>query len=196
MIRCTMAFRFSSNQFGTLSTATMKILSAIFMLNVLFPCSGNAALLVGDWGNKGGGVTDIVMEFDGTTGVFAGTFASGGGLDAPNDMTFGPDGDLYVASAGSDNILRYDGTTGAFLGVATGGGIDFPFGITFGPDDNIYVSNPSGIFADTVLRYNGTTGAFIDAFASGVAGPRHLAFGPDDNLYVVSDHTDSVLNDY
>ena len=47
-----------------------------------------------------------------------------GGLTTPVGLTFGPDGDLYAASAGTGEILRYDGESGAFLGafVAAGAG--------------------------------------------------------------------------
>ncbi len=162
-----------------------RIICTFFFIFIL-PSIANATLLVSNWGHE-------VMKFNGVTGVFEGIFANGGGLGAPTDMAYGPDGNLYVASAGSDAILRYDGVTGAFISVASGGGIEFPTGITFGPDGNLYVSNPLGIFSDTVLRYDGTTGVFIDVFVSGVAGPQHLSFGPDGNLYVVSNLTNSVL---
>jgi hypothetical protein len=42
---------------------------------------------------------------------------------------FGPDGNFYVASAGTGQILRYNGTTGAFLGAfvtAGSGGLATP----------------------------------------------------------------------
>ena len=43
--------------------------------------------------------------------------AFSGGLDTPIDLTFGPDGHLYVASGrSSPAVKRYHGTTGAFLG--------------------------------------------------------------------------------
>jgi WD40 repeat protein len=60
-----------------------------------------------------------VVRFDGDTGTFIDTFVSpgSGGLNAPVDITFGPDGDLYVQSSQSGTLaaLRYDGTTGAFV---------------------------------------------------------------------------------
>ena len=57
---------------------------------------------------------DKVLEYDATTGAFEGTFveSGAGGLDKPNDLAFGPDGDFYVISAGTKQILRYDGETG------------------------------------------------------------------------------------
>jgi len=127
-----------------------------------------------------------VRRYDGNTGAFIDAFASGGGLDSPSGILFGPDGNLYVSNASSDEVLRYDGTTGDFIDVfASGGGLDSPQVLAFGPDNNLYVTSA---LTDNVLRYDGTTGAFIDVFASGggLDGPRGLAFGPDGDLYVTS----------
>ena len=80
---------------------------------------------------------------------------------------FGPDGNLYVSSLNSGQVVRYNGTTGAPPGVfASGGGLSGPRGLLFGPDGNLYVSNSD---TNSVLRYNGTTGAFIGVFASGAS---------------------------
>ena len=144
----------------------------------------------------GGGVFPAVAQ---DPGSFLETFvASGsGGLDAPVDLAFGPDGHLYVTSFGGDAVLRYSGSTGAFLGtfVASGsGGLDSPEFLTFGPDNNLYVSSAG---SDAVLRYSGSTGAFLDAFvprgSGGLDAPFGLTFGPDGNLYVSSFNTDEVL---
>jgi sugar lactone lactonase YvrE len=146
------------------------------------------------------GGTDSVVRYDGRTGAFIDIFASGGGLDSPNGLVFGPDGNLYVGSTDGElgipennRVLRYDGTTGAFIDtfVAPGaGGLGEPDGITFGLDGNLYVANTS---AGNVLRYDGTSGAFIDIFASGDGlGADGLLFGPDGNLYVSSDDTNEV----
>jgi DNA-binding beta-propeller fold protein YncE len=72
--------------------------------------------------------SDRVLEFNGTTGALIGTFATGGGLDGPVGVLFGPDGELYVSSfLGEGKILRYDGSTGAFLDtIASGGGLSSP----------------------------------------------------------------------
>lgn len=123
--------------------------------------------------------------------------AGSGGLTAPKGMVFGPDGDLFVASDGSNSILRYDRSSGTFLGafVAPGaGGLVNPHGLTFGPDGNLYVSSRT---TNEVLRFDGTTGACIDTFVSagsdGLSDPRGIAFGPDGSLYVASNLTNQVL---
>ena len=106
-----------------------------------------AALLVSN------GDTDTILSFDASTGAFLGTFASGGGLDDPEGLTFGPDGNLYVTSR-TNNVLRYSGTTGAFLDVfASGGGLEDPAGLVFGPDGNLYVSSgETGTSSATTAR--------------------------------------------
>ena len=46
-----------------------------------------------------------VLGYD-NSGAFVGVFTSGGGLDTPDGLVFGPGGDLLVASG--DAALRFD----------------------------------------------------------------------------------------
>ena len=132
--------------------------------------------------------------------AFAGFFIQGeaGGLDVPTGSAFNPvDGNFYVASAGTNEVLRYDGTTGQFIDVfvtASSGGLNGPADIAFGPDGHLYVASTQ---SDSILRYDRATGAFINAFvrtgAGGLDGPTGMLFGPDGNLYVSSSNTHEVL---
>src|SRR5689334_16403166 len=76
---------------------------------------------------------------------------------------------LLVASAGTNEVLRYDAATGALVDSFASGGPAFPHnlvnptGLAFGPDQNLFVSSSFG--ANGVLRYDGKTGAFLDLFA-------------------------------
>lgn len=136
---------------------------------------------------------------DDDTAIPLGVFVDEQQLPLGTGLVFGPDGDLYVASPQTDEILRFDGTTGESLGVfvaAGSGGLDVPAitSLLFRPDGNLYVP---GRDSHNVLRYNGTTGAFIDEFVTAGSGgldrPKGMVFGPDGNLYVGSSTTDEVL---
>ena len=84
------------------------------------------------------GDNDSVLLYDAKNGKFRDTFASGGGLDDPEGLAFGPDGHLYVTSR-SNAVLRYNGKKGAFIDIfASGGGLEDPAGLVFGPDGNLY----------------------------------------------------------
>lgn len=133
-----------------------------------FGPDGNLYASSDDGGDPSGPARNSVLRFDGQTGAFQSIFvASGsGGLDNPNGLTFGPDGNLYVASTKTDSVLRYDGQTGAFLGTfvsPNSGGVDAPNYLTFRNDGLLYVASQ---FTNQLLRYNSSTGAFVDTFVN------------------------------
>jgi sugar lactone lactonase YvrE len=130
---------------------------------------------------------DEVQRYDPNTGAFLGTFVAAGlgGLSTSSDLTFGPDGDLYIINQNSNQVLRYNGSTGAFIGVFVEQASaypapnetrpTYPSGLAFGPDGNLYVSSfPTNL----IRRYDGTTGAPIGIFAQGspLVNPTHLVF--------------------
>jgi outer membrane protein assembly factor BamB len=127
------------------------------------------------------------------------TLAGNGGLNLPHKPLLFPDGNLYVASAANDRILRYDGTTGAFLNAfiqpnANGLGatdLDYPVDMAFGPDGNLYVSSQLN---DAILRFNPNTGAFLGSFASGgiLDGPSGITFA-NGSLYAVGRFRNNVV---
>jgi streptogramin lyase len=127
--------------------------------------------------------TNSVLAYDGKTGAFQRTFASGGGLTEPEGIAFGRDRNLYVSSR-SDQVLRYDGKTGSFIDVfASGHGLVDPAGIAFGgPGKDLFVA--SGLTDDgrgnQILRFDGKTGAFeavVDpANKAGLDDPEAVVF--------------------
>ena len=99
---------------------------------------------------------NTIQRYNGTTGAFTGTFATGP-VNGVRTIVF-RGGDMYVASEYTNQVLQYNATAGAYLGVfvtAGSGGISGPYGMAFGPDGNLYVS---GRNSNNVVRYNGTTG--------------------------------------
>ena len=127
-----------------------------------------------------------VESFD-RTGAFLKVFVSpgSGGLDQPQNLAIGCDGNLYVTSWGTSSVKRYDGQTGAYIDdfVPSGsGGLQNPDQLFFRQDGKLYVSSR---FRGTISRYNGRTGAFVDTFVSDcrLSGFTGFTFGPDGNIY-------------
>jgi CSLREA domain-containing protein len=102
---------------------------------------GNDKVVRYTW-NSGAGTWSYDLDF-----IPAGS----GGLDGPTEVTRGPDGHLYVISAGNSRILRFHGRTGQPLGtlVAAGGGLAFPSCITFAPSSEEPTATVRGLTLST-----------------------------------------------
>ena len=119
--------------------------------NLYVASSGDAA--DGDNCGPNGNGSDAILKYDGVTGAFLGNFVTSkaGGLADPVGLTFGPDGNLYVASEdgpetpgptrGNGQVLKFNGTTGAFISVfvpENSGGLSGPMFLAFDPNQNDY----------------------------------------------------------
>jgi sugar lactone lactonase YvrE len=151
--------------------------------------------------------SDEIARYDGVTGNFIDIFATGtntaNGLNGPNDLLFGDNGDLYVTTQGSvalgggaidyrfaSQVLRYnifssDRTPIVFDEPATSpGSVGFVslLGLAFGTDGDLFVSD----FANAIRRYDPVSGTLLDEFSSTSFGfMGNLTFDPDGNLYTV-----------
>src|SRR2546421_2223090 len=89
-----------------------------------------------------------ISRYDGQTGAFLNVFVPGtnNSLEPrPTDVTFGPDGNLYVAGNSANmnvgGVWRFNGSTGQFMDVfARPAFSSSPRGLTFGPDGDLYVA--------------------------------------------------------
>ena len=171
----------------------MNLHSLTLVLGLALSVPVRADLLVSSFSSS------QVFRCNENTGLLIDTFVpnTNGLLNLPHGLAFGPDGHLYVASAGNDAVLRYDGTNGGYRGVfvTSGlGGLDYPVWLEF-RGGALYVSSQLN---NQVLRYHATNGAFLGAFVStndngGLNGPSGMAWGPDGHLYVVGRFGNHVL---
>jgi hypothetical protein len=167
----------------------------VFLGNLIAPGAGGLGdaqgvaqlpggdLLVGDFLNSN------VLRFD-ANGTFLGVFASGADLDFPNDVVYGPDGNVYVASGGGiDNIAKLNGVTGAPITASFTSGNVTPIGgpqyIAFGP--TMALSDVAG----HVFRFDASTGVHI---ATGTFdNPEGVVFDALDNLYIAQRISDNII---
>jgi len=168
---------------------SILLLSTLIVFQAAY-ASDDKDLYVSDW------LQDMVLRYDLSTREFRGVFVKPGGgfLHRPSDCTFGPDGNLYVSSRGSDEIRRYN-SNGDIVDIfvnSGSGGLSVPNGIAFGPDGNLYVVSGNM----KVMRYNGATGAplgvagdsddatFIPYEPQNMSNPYDLVFGPYGDIYI------------
>lgn len=185
-------------------TASASVIVGSFG-SLFWTSSAQAVLLIGNTRVDENGSYNI-LKFDEVTGNFLGEFITSGDseLVSPDDLTFGPDGNLYISSGNNletpereaSAILRFDGKTGKFIDkFASSESLNRPYGNAFGPDGNLYVSS---FLSDEILRFDGKTGEFIDVFASGnkkpdgLNGPNDLLFAPDGSLLVTTQGTVAI----
>ncbi|MFK7779371.1 MAG: GEVED domain-containing protein, partial [Gimesia sp.] len=152
-----------------------------------------------------GFLRDRILRFDGLTGAYipqAGTASDAfvergeGGMGKPSGIAFDADGNLYVSSLSTNEILKFDANGdvvpgGPFIAAGTGG-LANPRGLTIGPDGLLYVANGA---TESVLRFDPVTGDFIDnyTFNATIQLPNGITFGPDNNLYIIDTDLGTVL---
>lgn len=143
-------------------------------------------LLVGSWS------THSIRTYDTETNDYLGDFVTpaSGGLNVPDGMDWGPNGNLFVASSGSNAILEYDGDDGTLIGEFATEGLNMPGNMQFGPDGLLYVSNKA---EGEVLRFDPDTGDFIDVFATGGGLQQPVGLLWDDNMLYVSDFSGNAI---
>jgi DNA-binding beta-propeller fold protein YncE len=117
-------------------------------------------------------------------------------VNGPKDLTFGPDGNLYVSKAQTSGrdpfpnlVSKVNPTTGAaasFIPFGPYGGttpfngkVFSPVGLVFDSDGNLLLSSSN---TNSVEKFNGNTGDFIGDFipsgSGGLSNPQYLTFSP------------------
>jgi len=130
-------------------------------------------------------IDKTVKEYDGTSGAFVKTAASGGALGDPLGLAIAPDGKLLVSDGQTNQVKRYDPSTGGYVGVLASSNLAGPEGMTV-HGGSLYVTNsnpPQG-----VQEFDVATGVNTGSFAPSLfnASPRDVKVNPANNrLYAL-----------
>ena len=99
------------------------------------------------------------------------------GLDRPEGITAGPDGNLWFTDHGNSTIGRV--TLAGGIHVFARRGIDEPAGITAGPDGALWFTNT----LDNTIGQITTTGTVTTYHHAGIDYPQQITAGPDGALW-------------
>ena len=123
-------------------------------------------------------------------GLLVGDFVTtSGGLNDPWNMTYGPDGNLYVASDLGGDIRAFDGATGAYLRTVASG-LANPVDVKFDGAGFIYVAEAG---ANRIDKINPLTGALLQTYTSGVNGAYSIAFTSSGDLLATNYNSNNVI---
>ena len=123
--------------------------------------------------------------------------AAQSGLRGPVGLALGPDGNLYVASSGSNEVYSYNLATAANVATflaANAGGLSNPHDIAFS-GGFLYVGS---VGTNSVIRYLFTTPATFNTYVApglgGLANQSALLFDASGNLLLSSTGSNQVLS--
>ena len=168
---------------------------AVLLAFVAICCTSNRLVLADVFVSAAS--RNSVLRFD-DNGNLLGDFVTPGlgGLSDPQGIKFGPNGNLYVSSNGSNNVLEFDGQDGSFVGVAAStAGMNWPAELNF-RDGLLYVSDfSSAASVGRVSRFDVSTNTLIDHFVVGANFADGLSWNSDGNI-LLSEFTPGAVRIY
>ena len=119
-----------------------------------------------------------ILKYDGTTGAFLSTVASG--LNVPTDFTWDTAGtSLYVVAANARQVDRVQLSNGTVTATYNTGSNTSPWGIALRPNGHFLVSEIN----NGVLLDFDPAGGSPTTFGTGLGSPHGIAIGPDGRYY-------------
>lgn len=211
----------ASSPDGSPAATSALLLAQNNAANVVFDADGNLVF------SEGGACR--VRRISRKTGLLetlAGSgrcgFAGDGGpatqarLNAPAEVAFDRQGNLYVADAENNVVRRVDAKTGLIAtiagtrkrtfngdGIGTAVALGRPAGLTFDRDRRLVIADtansrlrrldPKTLEVETIAGRNELNFTGGDAFATGFAWPASPRFGPDGALYFAAPGNNRIL---
>jgi streptogramin lyase len=108
------------------------------------------------------------------------------GIDDPDSITTGPDGNLWFTNYDNNSIGSM--TTTGVVSNYTGSRISRPDSITMGPDGNLWFTN----YGNSSIGSITTAGVVSNYTGSGIDEPDSITAGPDGNLWFTNYGNNSI----
>jgi hypothetical protein len=132
--------------------------------------------------------TGSILEYNGTSGAFIGTFSTPTGEGTPYDIMFGSNGNAYVSS--QDGFYILNGTTGAVLSGITGGTGSGNYGEAFRPSNGDFLLSE---FGGGIIEYT-LSGVLVGTYGTVTSGADNvgLAVGADGRVYSANQNNGTI----
>jgi len=114
----------------------------------------------------------------------------------PNGAVFDEDNILWIAEAGTKQLLRYDGEELVEIaGEWDGRPLQSPNALVFAPDGSIYMTGPGGSSAETLIGviYHIERDGAVEVVADGMCFPNGLALTADASRLLVAETGRQVI---
>lgn len=138
--------------------------------------------------------SNVVKSFDLQSGQIFDFIATGNGLVEPHGIVFDSSGNCFVASMGSDQVLKYS-PSGQFIEIAVpqgAFGIDQPRGLVIDKNRLLVVSSISNSVLAKDLG-SGVISELVPPGTGGLSNPYYASIAPGDILFVTSIQGDGQL---
>ncbi len=169
-------------------STTIALASAVLLSGSVLAgdpgAAGDCYIMMGD---------NTIQQYDGVTGDSVGAFATDM-INNVRDLTFGPNGNLYVLNNGSGTVEEYDGNTGALLGTRV---TDIVVGesMVFLDDGTMLVSH---LTPSTIEQYDTEANGYtpLGIWATGIEPLQNsMILGADGRVYA-GDRLDNTVKVY
>jgi sugar lactone lactonase YvrE len=169
----------------------------IAFVGALTPAHCRADILAGDYATGG-----VYRFADDGTPKAGGVPVGSAGLDGTAGLAIGADGNIYVSSQNSGEVLFYDGDTGQPLQLpgkplgrfATLVDATHPFSapgvLRYGPNGNLVVADFGG---STYRTFHPTTGQELAVAATGFGPPGGLTFAQNGDMFAANFGSSSII---
>lgn len=161
----------------------LRLFTVVALSISSIPAAASMELLVGT-GPGELGAPSPVHRFQASDSAYLGTLLACGGAPSSGayGIAVGQDGDIYVSSYFTNEVMHYDKATGNVTAIDVSAHVSGPHGLAVGLGANNYLYVASSNTGE-IVQYD-PAGNYVGVFAGGISNVSGLEFCVNGNLYV------------